>query len=208
MQSPQTSLAARGLSGLELQHIARFVFFFSLALLCTEEETIWQRAAWFERDLDTMRRARSSILIEDESERKTVFTLMWEERTRPNHPNIGQCTAEELAYHSARSQIERFRRGGGWELFSTFEFDFRRCDFFLNDSIFLVCSKFNHKQRDCTCACAVACLHPQNSISNVLVSLTIHDNMKILLRDVAKNLKPLWKVEGLFNRTSWKVSDV
>ena len=34
-------------------------------------------------------------------------------------------------------------------------------------------------QFDCTCACAVACLHPHNFISNVVVSLTIHDNMYI-----------------------------
>ena len=34
-------------------------------------------------------------------------------------------------------------------------------------------------QRDSTCACAVACLHPHNSITNVVVSLTIHDNMLI-----------------------------
>ena len=51
-------------------------------------------------------------------------------------------------------------------------------DFFLNDSKFLVCSKFNHTQCGRTCACAVACLHPHNSISNVVVSLTIHDNRK------------------------------
>ena len=48
-------------------------------------------------------------------------------------------------------------------------------------------------QRDCTCACAVASLHPRNSISNVVVSLTIHDviyiyniYMYIHTRDVAK----------------------
>ena len=31
-------------------------------------------------------------------------------------------------------------------------------------------------QRDCTSACAVACLHPRSSISNVVASVTIHDN--------------------------------
>ena len=71
-----------------------------------------------------------------------------------------------------------------------------------------MCSKFSHVQRDCTCACAVACLCPHCSISNVVASVTIHDNMKIFLRDVAKKMKPLWKVKGFFNRTSWKVSDV
>ena len=28
------------------------------------------------------------------------------------------------------------------------------------------------------------------------------------MRDVAKIMKPFWKVTGFFNRTSWKVSDV
>ena len=31
----------------------------------------------------------------------------------------------------------------------------------------------------CSCACAVACLHPRNSNSNVVASLTIHDNIYI-----------------------------
>ena len=54
------------------------------------------------------------------------------------------------------------------------------------------------------------CLQPHNSISNVLVSLTMHDNIYIFIfiRDVAKNMKPLWKVKGSFNRTSWKLSDL
>ena len=57
-------------------------------------------------------------------------------------------------------------------------------------------------------------LHPHNSISNVVASVTIHDDMFICMyisknrRDVAKTWKPLWKVKGFFNRTSWKVSDV
>ena len=42
---------------------------------------------------------------------------------------------------------------------------------FLNDSNFLVCSKFKHAQCGRTCACAVACLYPHNSNSNVVVSL-------------------------------------
>ena len=37
-------------------------------------------------------------------------------------------------YHAARNQFERFR--GFWGLISRFEFDFRRCGFFLNDSNF------------------------------------------------------------------------
>ena len=74
-----------------------------------------------------------------------------------------------------------------FELFSRFEFDFRRRGIFFERFEFLVCSKFIHMQRDCTCACAVvcdctcacavACLHPHNSISNVVVSVTIHDEM-------------------------------
>ena len=32
--------------------------------------------------------------------------------------------------------------------------------------------------------------------------------MYIFIRDVTKNMKPLWKVKGSLNRTSWKVSDV
>ena len=84
--------------------------------------------------------------------------------------------------------------------------------FFLGEFDFLEWSKFNHTQRDCTCACVVACLHQHNSISNVS-SLTIHDNEKkkriyLLISDEAKNMKPVWKVKGFFNRTSWKVSDV
>ena len=46
---------------------------------------------------------------------------------------------------------------------------------------FLVCSKFNHKQCGRTCACAVACLCPRNSISNVVASVTIHDDMYIFV---------------------------
>ena len=30
----------------------------------------------------------------------------------------------------------------------------------------------------------------------------------IIIIDVEKTMKPLWKVKGFFNRTSWKVSDV
>ena len=32
--------------------------------------------------------------------------------------------------------------------------------------------------------------------------------MYIFIRYFCKNMKPLWKVKGSFNRTSWKVSDV
>ena len=49
---------------------------------------------------------------------------------------------------------------------------------FLNDSNFFGVFKVqSHTQCGRTCACAVACLCPRNSISNVVVSLTIHDDM-------------------------------
>ena len=44
-----------------------------------------------------------------------------------------------------------------------------------------------------------------------MVFVTIHDDMKMFARGVGKkkkNMKPLWKVKGFFNRTSRKVSDV
>ena len=66
-----------------------------------------------------------------------------------------------------QDQFERFRR---------FEFDFHRHGFFLSDS--------NHTQCGRTCACAVACLYPHYSISNVVASVTSHDNMKMCVRDV------------------------
>ena len=54
-----------------------------------------------------------------------------------------------------------------------------------------MCSKFNRTQCGRTCACAVACLCPQNSNSNVVVSVTLHDDMQ-------KNMKPLWKVINIY----------
>ena len=53
--------------------------------------------------------------------------------------------------------------------------------FFFERFDFLVCLQFNDMQRDCACACAVACLHPHNSISNVVVSLTMYDNIYIYI---------------------------
>ena len=53
---------------------------------------------------------------------------------------------------------------GFWELISRFEFEFCRCEnYFFEGFEFLVCS----------CECAVACLCPHNSISNVVASVTI-----------------------------------
>ena len=104
--------------------------------------------------------------------------------------------------HSLGNNFERFRLL--WELISRFEDFRRRGKIFLSDSNFLVCSKFNHMQRDCTCACAVACLHPHNSISNVVASVTIHDDKYVYIYNFSemwqKSMKPLWKVKGFFNR--------
>ena len=80
--------------------------------------------------------------------------------------------------------------GGFLELISRFEFDFRRRgNFFFkkkNDSNFWCV-------QSSICACAGACLCPHNSISNVVVSVTIHDDTDvyvyiyiIFFRDVCK----------------------
>ena len=90
-----------------------------------------------------------------------------------------------MRYHSAENQFERFR--GVLELMSRFEFEFRRRENISFERFeFLVCSKVNHTQCCRTCGCAVACLRPRNSISNVVVSLTIHDKTKIFFGDACK----------------------
>ena len=65
-----------------------------------------------------------------------------------------------------------------------------------------MCAKFNHTQCGHTCECAVACLRPRNSISNVVASVTIHDDIYIYIYekidDVAQNMKPLWKVVNIY----------
>ena len=85
--------------------------------------------------------------------------------------------AEDDRYHARRNQLERFRVF--LELMTRCEFEFRRRGNFFEGFEFLVCSKFNHTHTPCgcKCACAVACLHPHNSIPNVVVSVTIHDNI-------------------------------
>ena len=92
----------------------------------------------------------------------------------------GPEKARAPQYHSPRNKFERFR--GFLELISRFEFDFRRHGFFFERFEFLVCSKFNHTQSGRTCACAVASLYPPNSISNVVASVTIHDDMCIHIK--------------------------
>ena len=53
----------------------------------------------------------------------------------------------------------------------------------------------------------MACLHPHNSISNVVASVTIHDDMNkyIFIRDGCRKNKPLWKVKGFLQiaRETW-----
>ena len=69
---------------------------------------------------------------------------------------------------------------GVLELISRSELNFRRRGNYFHERFeFWVCSKFNHMQRDCACACAVACLHPHNSISNVVVSVTIEGESQV-----------------------------
>ena len=76
-------------------------------------------------------------------------------------------------YHAARNKFERFRVF--WESISRFEFEFRRREkYFFERFEFLVCSKFNHTP--CGRTCAVDCLFQHNFISNVVASVTIHDN--------------------------------
>ena len=69
------------------------------------------------------------------------------------------------------------------ELLSRFEFEFCRCvNFFCEGFEFLVWS----------CECAVACLYPRNSISNVVAS-AIHDDRNIHFNETI--------VEGRANRS-------
>ena len=74
----------------------------------------------------------------------------------------GVRALSSFPYHSAENNFERFR--DFLELRSRFEFEFLALRIFSERFEFLVFAKFNYMQRDCTCACAVACLHPHNSI--------------------------------------------
>ena len=92
-------------------------------------------------------------------------------RDAHNAEKVSQLRSELQHYHAADNQFERFR--GFLDLISRFEFEFRRGENYICERFeFLVCSKFNHTQCGRTCACAVACLSPHNSISNVVVSVT------------------------------------
>ena len=72
-------------------------------------------------------------------------------------------------YYSHRNQFERFR--GVLELISRFEFDFRRRGKFFQSAhnVAVHVHPVWH------------CLHPHNSISNVVVSVTIHDDTYMCL---------------------------
>ena len=95
----------------------------------------------------------------------------------------------QILHHAARNETERFRVF--LELIGRFEFESsRRGKFFWRIRIFGLFKVQLHTPCGCKCACAVACLCPHNSISNIVVSLTIHDDMYMFmylsLRDVAK----------------------
>ena len=65
-------------------------------------------------------------------------------------------------------------------------------------------SKFNHTQCGRTCACAVACLCPHNSISNVVVSVTIHDDTAVYVyidKRCSKKHETIVEGQDFFNRT-------
>ena len=70
--------------------------------------------------------------------------------------------------HASSSHEVSLELRGFFELISRFEFEFcHREIFFFEGFEFLVCS----------CECAVACSCPRNSISNVVASVTIDDNI-------------------------------
>ena len=70
---------------------------------------------------------------------------------------MGKST--KLGMSTMPPEIKSNDFGGFLKLISRFEFEFCRC----------------------SCECAVACLCPRNSISNVVASLTIDDNIYIYI---------------------------
>ena len=76
--------------------------------------------------------------------------------------------------------------GGFWNYLADSNSIYVVANFFLERFEFLVCSKFDHTQCGRTCACAVACLYPHNFISNVVASVTIHDDMYIYIYIIYK----------------------
>ena len=87
--------------------------------------------------------------------------------------------AGNQVYYAARNKFERFR--GFLELISRFEFEFCRCVnyFFEGFDFFGVFKVQSHTMWPYMCLCCGCLVHPHNSISNVVVSLTIHDNVHI-----------------------------
>ena len=79
-------------------------------------------------------------------------------------------------YHLAANKFERVR--GFLELISRFEFEFCRRGNYIFWTI-RIFGGFKVQSQQCsrTCACAAACLWPHNSVSNFVVSVTIHDDM-------------------------------
>ena len=105
-------------------------------------------------------------------------------------------------YYSVQNEFERFL--GFWNQLADSSSNFVAAKIiFLNDSNFCCVQSSIHTPCGCPCgcpcACAVACLHPHNSISNVMVFVTIHGdtylNMCIYLSEMwRKNVETLWEV--------------
>ena len=93
-------------------------------------------------------------------------------------------TLQQKDYYSFQNKFERFRFF--LNKLADSNSNFVAAEFFFERFEFLVCSKFNHTPCGRTCACAVACLHPHNAISNVVASVTIHDVAFFYRRDVTK----------------------
>ena len=107
-----------------------------------------------------------------------------------------------VPYHSGPNQFERFR--GFLELISRFEFDFLRENYCLNDSNFwCVRSSTTHSGR--SCACAVACLCPHNSIPNVVVSVTTCLKKKKRKYIFVHTNIDAWRIDQPNNLAAWRM---
>ena len=152
----------------------------------------------------TQRRSRSDWILENQrqsSETFHVLSLVWrsgrrawreeeETKTFPVLDWFVRSNLVPLQGYSGRSLIDLALQlnvitirpklnSNDFGLISRFEFDFRHCGFFC--TIRIGCSKFNHTQCGRTCACTVACLCPNNSISSVVVSVTTFVYVQIFL---------------------------
>ena len=100
-------------------------------------------------------------------------------------------------YHSARNQFERFREFLEW--ISRFEFDFRRHWFFWSIRISGVFKVQPHTVAVHVHVLWLVCTH--NSISNVVASVTIHDDKKLKFtfsRDSSKKHETIVEGQRLF----------